>query len=65
MTNSGIAPIDPKEIESAEVIDVVNARYLRKGIKHIVNINLKKLPHPTCFSKRLPDTTYRYGKVLE
>ena len=49
MMNSGIAPIDPKEIESVEVIDVVNARYLRKGIKHIVNIKLKKTTAPYLF----------------
>lgn len=40
--NSGINPIDPKEIESVEVVDVVNARYLKDGVRKIVNIKLKK-----------------------
>lgn len=40
--NSGVNPIDPKEIESVEVVDVVNARYLQQGVKKIVNIKLKK-----------------------
>lgn len=41
--NSGIKPIDPKDIESVEVIDAVPARYLVRGIKAIVNIRLR--PH--------------------
>lgn len=40
--NSGIAPIDPKDIESVEVREVVSARYLKDGYKHILNIKLKK-----------------------
>jgi hypothetical protein len=40
--NSGITPIDPQDIESVEVIDVVSARYLRMGVKNILNIRLKK-----------------------
>lgn len=44
--NTGINPIDPKDIESVEVIDVVSARYLRLGIKNIINIKLKKKENP-------------------
>ncbi len=40
--NSGITPIDPQDIESVEVVDVVSARYLRMGVKNILNIRLKK-----------------------
>lgn len=47
--NSGVNPIDPKEIESVEVIDVVNARYLQQGVKKIVNIKLKKKTDPYRF----------------
>lgn len=41
--NSGIAPINPKEIESVEVINVVPARYLQEGYSGIVNIKLKRI----------------------
>lgn len=44
--NTGISPIDPKDIESVEVMDVVNARYLRTGAKHILNIRLKEKKAP-------------------
>lgn len=47
--NSGVAPIDPKEIESVEIMDVVSARYLRTGTKHIINIKLKKKTAPYTF----------------
>ena len=47
--NSGITPIDPKDIESVEVIDVVNARYLRDNVKNIINIKLKKRRKPYSF----------------
>lgn len=47
--NSGITPIDPKDIESVEIIDVVNARYLRENIKSIINIKLKKKTKPYSF----------------
>ncbi len=47
--NSGITPIDPKEIESVEVIDVVGARYLRTGAKNILNLKLKKKRAPYQF----------------
>ena len=40
--NSGIAPIDPKDIEYIEVMNVVDARYLRTGATHIINIKLKE-----------------------
>ncbi len=51
--NSGVNPIDPKEIESVEVIDVVSARYLKSGVKKIVNIKLKKKSEP-----------YKYFEVM-
>lgn len=44
--NSGINPINPSEIESVEVIDVVPARYLQDGYTGIVNIKLKKAKEP-------------------
>lgn len=44
--NTGINSIDPKDIESVEVIDVVSARYLRLGVKNIINIKLKKKENP-------------------
>ena len=47
--NTGITPIDPKDIESVEVIDVVNARYLRTGVKNILNIKLKQKREPFQF----------------
>jgi len=47
--NSGITPINPKEIESVEVRDVVSARYLNKGVSHILNIRLKKKSKPYQF----------------
>ena len=40
--NSGIAPINPKDIESVEVIDVADARYLHNNVRNILNIRLKK-----------------------
>lgn len=40
--NSGISPIDPSRIKSVEIIDVVGAKYMRQGIKRIMNIKLKK-----------------------
>lgn len=47
--NTGVNPIDPKEIESVEVVDVVNARYLKDGVRNIVNIKLKKKANPYRF----------------
>lgn len=47
--NTGITPIDPKDIESVEIIDVVSARYLRTGVKNILNIKLKKKREPYQF----------------
>ena len=40
--NSGISPIDPSRIKSVEIIDVVGAKYMRQGVKRIMNIKLKK-----------------------
>ena len=51
--NSGIAPIDPKDIASVEIMDVVQARYLRTGARHIINIKLKE--------KR---NTYKFFEVM-
>lgn len=51
--NSGVNPIDPKEIESVEVVDVVSARYLKDGVRNIINIKLKKKADP-----------YRYFEVM-
>jgi len=47
--NSGVAPINPKDIQSVEVMDVVQARYLRTGAKHIINIKLKEKKNPYTF----------------
>lgn len=44
--NSGISPIDPKEIESVEIVNVVSARYLKDNVQNIVNIKLKKKERP-------------------
>ena len=44
--NSGIAPINPADIESIEVINAVSARYLQEGIGGIVNIKLKRKSTP-------------------
>lgn len=44
--NSGIAPIDPQEIESVEVITNPSARYLKYGYKSVVNIKLKRKQSP-------------------
>lgn len=40
--NSGISPIDPARIKSVEIIDVVGAKYMRQGVKRIMNIKLKE-----------------------
>ena len=42
LVNSGIAPIDPKFIESVELSEVVSARYLQMGVTKIINIRLRK-----------------------
>ncbi|MDR0506612.1 MAG: outer membrane beta-barrel protein [Dysgonamonadaceae bacterium] len=47
--NSGVAPIDPKEIVSVEIMDAVSARYLRTGARHIINIRLKEKKNPYTF----------------
>lgn len=53
MINSGIATIDPKQIDYVEINDVVSARYIRMGIKKILNIHLKP--------KKMVYTFYEYG----
>lgn len=44
--NSGIAPIDPGDIESVEVMDIVTAKYAKDGAKNIINIKLKRKTSP-------------------
>ena len=39
--NSGVSPIHPSRIKSVEIIDVVGAKYMRQGVKHIIHIKLK------------------------
>ena len=40
--NTGINPINPADIESVEVINVVSSRYLQEGVNAIVDIRLRK-----------------------
>jgi hypothetical protein len=40
--NSGISPIDPSRIKSVEILEVVGAKYMRQGVKRVMNIKLKK-----------------------
>ena len=42
LVNSGVNAIHPSNIESVEVSEVVNARFLQMGVTKIVNIKLKK-----------------------
>lgn len=42
LVNSGIQPINPKDIESVEVFEVVSARYLQMGVSKVINIRLRK-----------------------
>lgn len=42
IVNSGIAPIDPKFIESVKVEEVVSAKYLNMGVSKIIDIRLKR-----------------------
>ncbi len=49
VVNSGIASINPKDIESVEVMDVVSAKYLQKGVSNIINIKLKDKLAPYIF----------------
>lgn len=44
--NSGIAPIEPADIESVEVITNPSARYIKDGVKAIINIKLRRKEHP-------------------
>lgn len=41
LQNSGISPIDPKFIESVEISEVASARFLKMGVRKIINIRLK------------------------
>ena len=63
LMNSGITPINPKDIESVEVVDVVNSRYLQMGVKNIVNIKLKERTAPYTFFQAATrhDIPLRYG----
>lgn len=47
--NSGVAPIDPADIESVEVMDIVTARYAKKGVRNIINIKVKRKTAPYLF----------------
>ena len=47
--HSGIATIDPKEIEAVEVVEIAKARYLKEGYQQVVNIKLRKRTHPFLF----------------
>lgn len=49
LVNTGITPIDPQDILSVEIVDVVNAKYLQKGIKTLLNIKLKPKRNPYQF----------------
>ncbi len=42
IVNSGIDPIDPSVIESVEVTEVANAKFLHMGVSKILNIKLKR-----------------------
>ncbi len=44
--NTGISPIDPAEIQSVEIITNPSARYIKEGIKTIINIKLKRKENP-------------------
>lgn len=47
--NSGVNPINPEDIASVEVIEVVSARYLQKGYQSMLNIKLKQKRRPYQF----------------
>lgn len=42
LMNTGVAPIDPKFIESIELQEVVSAKYLQLGYRKLLNIKLRK-----------------------
>ncbi len=44
--NSGVAPISPADILSVEVITNPSARYIKDGVKAIINIKLKRKEKP-------------------
>ncbi|MDN4754993.1 carboxypeptidase regulatory-like domain-containing protein, partial [Porphyromonadaceae bacterium W3.11] len=47
--NTGVNPINPEDIASVEMIEVVSARYLQKGYQNILNIKLKSKRRPYQF----------------
>ena len=47
--NTGINPINPEDIESVELINVVSARYLQKGYQNVLNVKLKRKRSPYQF----------------
>lgn len=49
LVNTGITPINPEDILSVEIVEVVNARFLQMGIKSLLNIKLKPKRNPYQF----------------
>lgn len=49
LINTGITPIDPKDILSVEIVDVVSAKYLQKGIRTLLNVKLRPKRNPYQF----------------
>lgn len=47
--NTGVNPIDPEDIASVEVVEVVSARYLQMGYKSMLNVKLKSKRRPYQF----------------
>lgn len=47
--NTGVNPINPEDIASVELIEVVSARYLQKGYENMLNIKLKRKRSPYQF----------------
>lgn len=47
--NTGVNPINPEDIASVEVIEVVSARYLQMGYQNMLNIKLKRKRSPYQF----------------
>lgn len=72
LMNSGISPIDPKFIESVEVSEVVSARFLKMGVKKIINIKLRERPlysytdlrtrHDIPIREGFAGTNFEFGK---
>lgn len=67
--NSGISPIDPSRIKSVEIIDVVGAKYMRQGVKRIMNIKLKETSLYTYLQQSAradyPEKSYSVSPKLE